>query len=194
MNDEGEVFEPFEALLNSGAIKRELDSSVLLFGLSESRPFGERQGEFVIELLDMFPQLTQQTIANQVGAPSAASISGWKTGRVALSASSTALLVHSVLRAAYRCAVIASAGNRERAYIEAGEKFNDVYLLVCEHLRPQTEDAQREHERKIIMHLIDGYLNAMDDKSLAHMLDEARRAYVYEQAMKKDPRIAVPPK
>lgn len=38
------------------------------------------------------------------------------------------------------------------------------------------------------------YLNAMDDRSLAHMLDEARCTYVYEQAMKKDPLIAIPPK
>ena len=68
-----------------------------------------------------------------------------------------------------------------------------MYLLICKYLRPQTEDAQREHERKMFMHCISKYLEAMDNESLAHMLDEARRTYVYERTMKEDPRIAVPP-
>lgn len=193
MADESGTFEPFAALMDSGLIEDEINSSIRLFGLSDKRLFGERQGEFVGKLLGMFPQLTRKAIANQEGAPSVASISKWLNDKVNLSVSSAVRLVRSVLLAAYSDAQVANAGSCERAYIEAGKKFNDVYLLLCKYLKPQTEDAQREHERRMAIHRINEYLDAMDDKSLARMLDEARRAYVYEQAMKKDPLIAATP-
>lgn len=191
--EEDEAHELISRLLDSGLIECEMNSSVRLFGLSKKKPFGDLQGEFVSELFGMFPHLTQGAVTKQKGGPSAASISCWKTGKASLSASKTVKLVQSILWAAYEGARITNAGDLNRACSETVESFNAVYLLICKYLRPQTEDAQREHERKMFMHCISKYLEAMDNESLAHMLDEARRTYVYERTMKEDPRIAVPP-